>query len=630
MNISELNLFTAVADMAESLGSLYRNNSYGKRDLLEYMDVNSWFGINATTKAREPVIMADDFERFRDRLTLWLSAYKKSGSIKIDLMLRHFSNQYPVTCRLYREFLIRTGKNGEPAAWKLLDYILSEIDREIIDYNEVGLNDLLKRADTEISLNCAKLFAEFLRTSVHKGEYLTEWLYHFEPRGKPEVINDAYTLNDFSIMAYCIYNKEMWAKLDLINKAAKSKTYASLWLFAALHFVCALRESDMIRLPAPALPYDRETVMKRILDGGFSIQEACTLVVELCTRLKLKPLKPSKTSARDNVPSLKLFVPESLKAPLGVIIALALAHRPEVKPGDKFILPNDNLSNARSFFGEDFVNALGKRRFSTRRCNKSYLQGIAANNQNDEMGKPKGYMLAALARSHKGGIGNLAKTTDIYLKDARFSGYSPEFIIREMFERGILSFIPAILLETYCGHDYVTLPIQTQTLLIGEIGLDAQQIEWMTAAAARALTKSRIAVNSILRDPSTIREGIGGILQNIAAGCAPSHHEECLCLMTAAGFSCRFPERGGCVGCGYEIYTKSAMHMLMKEYARLTKLKNETAAGNIWRYEKILEQAILPAVSEMIATVKLYCDDNNIAEYLDIVERGIEYAGHSL
>jgi hypothetical protein len=36
--------------------------------------------------------------------------------------------------------------------------------------------------------------------------------------------------------------------------------------------------------------------------------------------------------------------------------------------------------------------------------------------------KPKGYMLAALARSHKGSVGNLAKTTEIYLKDAQFSG----------------------------------------------------------------------------------------------------------------------------------------------------------------------------------------------------------------
>jgi hypothetical protein len=46
--------------------------------------------------------------------------------------------------------------------------------------------------------------------------------------------------------------------------------------------------------------------------------------------------------------------------------------------------------------------------------------------------QPKGYMLAALARSHKSGFGTLPETTDIYLKDAKFSGYRPEFIAREM------------------------------------------------------------------------------------------------------------------------------------------------------------------------------------------------------
>lgn len=56
-------------------------------------------------------------------------------------------------------------------------------------------------------------------------------------------------------------------------------------------------------------------------------------------------------------------------------------------------------------------------------------------------------MLAALARSHKGGIGTLPEITDLYLKDAAFSGYSPEFILMEMFERGILGFIPAMMLE---------------------------------------------------------------------------------------------------------------------------------------------------------------------------------------
>ncbi|OQB11621.1 MAG: hypothetical protein BWY15_02436 [Firmicutes bacterium ADurb.Bin193] len=235
-------------------------------------------------------------------------------------------------------------------------------------------------------------------------------------------------------------------------------------------------------------------------------------------------------------------------------------------------------------------------------------------------------MLAALARSHKGGIGSLAKETDVYLKDARFSGYSPEFIIREMFERGVFSFIPAILLEIYAAEEYKTLPVRSQTILIGEVGLAAHQIEWMTAAVDRALEKSKKAISSILRDPSNIRENIFITLQNIASGSAPSRQEEYLCLMTAAGFPCAFTDRDACLGCGYEIYTKAAIHTLMKEYTRLTRLKRSEKPTDAWRYEKILEQAVFPAISEMIGAVKILYQEANVSIFLDIVERGIEYA----
>jgi hypothetical protein len=342
-------------------------------------------------------------------------------------------------------------------------------------------------------------------------------------------------------------------------------------------------------------------------------------------RLKLKRLKPLKTLHHKKAPDLKLFVPESLKAPLGIMIAVSLAHHPELRPGDGFVTPSVDMRTIRKFFGDDFVKALGGRSFSPRRCNKSYLQGIDAVSD-DSPGRPKGYMLASLARSHKSGIGSLSEITEIYLKDAKFSGYTSEFIIREMFERGVFSFIPAVLLEIYDSKNFKALTVKNQTKLIGELGFSAYQTEWLVDSVERALIKSRTAVNGILQNP----HNIGEILQNIASGNAPGRQEDCLCLMTAAGFSCPYPDKASCIGCGYEIYTKTAMHTLMNEYVRLTKLKKTADKSEVWRYGKILEQAVLPAISEMIGAVKLYYNDADITEMLNIVERGIEYADGSL
>lgn len=44
----------------------------------------------------------------------------------------------------------------------------------------------------------------------------------------------------------------------------------------------------------------------------------------------------------------------------------------------------------------------------------------------------KGYMLAALARSHKGSYGSYAEMTATYLRDAKFSGLTPEFVMSEL------------------------------------------------------------------------------------------------------------------------------------------------------------------------------------------------------
>lgn len=613
------NLYVCAVGLAESLGSFYKGGSRDRIPILEFMDANSWFGVEYVMKGNTPWILERDIQKIIEPLTLWLSAFRKPGRDKIELMLKHFAPVYPETCRLYSRFISKRKLSDNPSAWKLLDFLLSEIEKDITLYDETGIELLINRIESGATRTVAKLFADFLSTAEHDGKPLSQWRYAFGSRENTMLINDAYSLEDFSVMAYCVFNEEMWARQGLLEKAVNNKVYADLWLFVALHFVCALRSGDMERIPAPALPYDGETVLAKITGGTFTKKEASSLVDELRIRLKAKAMKPSKTSAHEGVPDLKLFVPESLKSPIGTIMALVLAHHPEIRPGNGFVKPSDRLSSIRDFFGEHFLNALGNRRFSSRRCNKSYLQGIELAGT-DERGKPKGYMLAALARSHKNGIGRLAETTEIYLKDARFSGYSPKFIIRQMFERGVFSFIPAALLEIYVGAIYTKLPVAGQTKLIGELGLTACQIEGLAETAERAMIKSRNTVAGILNNPAAIKENVGAMLQNIASGAAPGKQDGFLCLMTAAGLNCPFPERGGCIGCGCEVLTKTTMYTLMREYTRLTARIKDSTGTDAQRYAKIIEQAVIPAVAEMLAAAKLLYLEGDVSGLLDIME----------
>jgi hypothetical protein len=96
--------------------------------------------------------------------------------------------------------------------------------------------------------------------------------------------------------------------------------------------------------------------------------------------------------------------------------------------------------------------------------------------------------------------------------------------------------------------------------------------------------------------------------------------------MTAAGFRCAFPNRDGCIGCGCEIYTKTAMHTLMREYARLSRARNDAGPSEARRCGRILERAVFPAITEMLAAAKLLYPEADIAGLLDIMEEGIHYA----
>ena len=618
-----INLYLFALELVRDNNSKYTDSREHRRKLREFLEDNDWFGLEPTVKNNtELIVYTDDAERIKPSLALWLSALEQPHGVKTILLLERFKYKFPVLCRLFAEFIKDRAIENTFAYWHLLDYLFSEMTKDIQEYSEAEVDQLAVRMGDDLPLNAARAFSDFLSWLSSGGNGITDWEYSFNQREQPGVNHTAYSMRQFSAVAYFVFNESIWEKQGLIAKAVGNRLYADLWVFAAFNVICALRVGDLKRLPAPRLPIARNEVHSLVLNGAFSAQDAFAVTSDFESRVKLLGLKPSKTAKHSNVPTLKLHVPESLREPLGMIIAIALAHHPEINPGDSFVVPSTNPKLTEMFFGKDLVSVIG--RFVPRRCNKAYLQGIDAIGGTDNApGKPKGYMLAALARSHKGGFGTLGQTTDIYLRDARFAGYSPEFIAKEMFERGVLSFIPSMLLEIYGGDRYKQLPVSVQTSLISRLGLSAQSIERIATATEWALERSREAICSIFRGIGGIRENAFVMLQNIASGNAPSRQDEWLCLMTAAGYPCPYPERACCLGCGNEIYTKSAMHTLMKEYIRINTLRTSATGDEQLRYTKILDTAIFPAVTEILTSAKSLYPESDNSELRFIVEKGL-------
>ncbi|MGL6201547.1 MAG: hypothetical protein ACRC3H_21730 [Lachnospiraceae bacterium] len=623
--------YDMVNRLAEEMDSLYTDRQPCRVRIYEFMELNEWFGIEdrapterdlITLRKKKWMIPEAKVQMLKDPIRLWLRAYLRTNKEKLLILLEYGNKTWPETSKNYGVFIEQTDMQDEPAAWQLLDFLLAVMEKELLFYPPEEIEGLVRRMSEELSISAASLFAGYLK-EIQRKKKEDGWVYKFTSRGNRNRKKlDAYPMKDFAVMAYCIFNKEVWKKQRLLEKACASDTYANLWAFLAMHFICALRGTDIVRIPMIKLPVHGEELREQIRSGIF--HKGGALAEELQVRVRYKAMRPNKTKSYDRVPEIKLFIPESLKEPIGIILALAASYCGDREPGSPFLRVSRDIVPIRNFFGAEFAGVLGGRRFSTRKANKSYLQGISLTAETKGQEHPKGYMLAALARSHKGGIGTLPEMTEVYLKDAEFTGYTPEFIAREMFERGIFGFIPYLLLKMYGGKEYAKLPVPAQTELIKTLGMRPAGIEGVIRMVETSMLKAEDSIKAVLSSKGSIAE----ILQQIATGAAVGKQKGCLCLMTAAGFTCREPGRKACMGCRFEIYTKSTMHLLVKEYVKLNSKQKSEKDG--WRYQMMLKKGVLPIMSEMLASIKGLYPEADMDVFAEIMEGGMNgYVGCS-
>lgn len=612
-------LYKAVYRIACETDSLYRDIRPCRDDLLDFMDANKWFG--QTVHGSGDSIWIPEMDKIEEPLRVWLSAYRKPVSEKTDILISSRRKAYPRTCFFLESYLKKSRQWGTESGLRMMDYLLSSLDREITEYTESDLGPVIEGARDYLGLSNTQLLFDFIMSMGDKGLVINHEYQAVSNRMKP-VNTEAYSLQDYAKMAYWIFNENSWKENHLLEKAAAYSKFADLWLYLSAYFICAWRITDIEKLPAPQLPYDGEAIRGMILEHRFSRNAARQLAQDWMMMAGYIMGTPSKTLSHSSIPDLKFFIPETLMEPVGIILAMALSHHGE---GSPCIVARASSADIKKFFGREFADIAGERRFMSRRANKAFLQGIEAS-AGSIPGKALGYMLAALARSHKGGIGTIAKTTEIYLKDENFTGYTPEFILREMFERGIFGFIPVLLLEKYAGKEFHRLEVHEQTEAVLELGLSPKEIEDLSALLAAGYDKAASVLHEILSTASDVKTEVAHALHLIAAGMAPSKQDNLFCVRTALGFECSKNDRSCCIGCGYEIYTKTALQLLVDAYLDLD-MRCASAEGlEKERYRGMILQGILPAMSQIISSIRTLSPDADEEQIALIMERGTRNA----
>ncbi|MBG0764967.1 MAG: hypothetical protein H0S78_08785 [Tissierellales bacterium] len=91
--------------------------------------------------------------------------------------------------------------------------------------------------------------------------------------------------------------------------------------------------------------------------------------------------------------------------------------------------------------------------------------------------------------------------------------------------------------------------------------------------------------------------------------------------MTAMKKFCPYQDRSSCIGCEYEISTKSTVFLIISEYNRLLALYNKTSDERLKnKYKTLIKETVLPTIDELFQCVKEQYGDDALESLEKIVK----------
>ena len=573
-------------------------------ELAAFFADNDWFGVTVQWKDKNmyvnPAEFADIMPAIKRHFDMVFLSEDKQRERLEEMLVEKDNNTFEKLKKFYETFDI-----PDETRLQLDEFIFRYLKVDVCFITDVELKELVDVVCEDIPKYVGDAFTMFLAwvKEHYRVCYVND--YMLIKRINREDENGAYEQEDYLQLLYYLYCPSYIDDRHMYQKAAQSKNYADTWLYLALHFICAMRDTDLVRIPHPRLEREPEDILKDIKKGTFTDKEAVKVIYSIIYPLRNSPLKPNKTKRYSSVPYIKFDVPKSCEAHIGMLFAIAEAHRiiagvPDSEPLIRVIKSYREISkNMGDEIGMLFIES----DFKARRMNKAYMQSIFeltdTVSQNSDEFSTKGYMMAAFARSHKGSFGEFAHTTYRYLKDANMSGLTPEFVAKELFERGVLSFIPSMLLKMITGGGYNRLTVQNQTRLIEELGMSPGEIETAVKVSDNAFRKSAETAADIYRN--TDRETVINALHRMGNGEAVSKMSECGCLYSAFGKLCPYDDNHNCMNCDYEISSKSTIFLMASEFNRLNGLyKSAESLNEKEKCESMIVNIVMPAMNEML------------------------------
>ena len=308
-----------VKDILEkSLAELNADTSESREVISQFLLDNAWFGIKVDMTNLS--ISESDAQLLTDKIKAFLS-----GPVGLTGLQPIFKQKFPMTFELFQDFS-KEKKLSRSSRFYLQDFLAYDLTKDLFLYSDSEIEWLVQEATEVLSKSYGEELNNFIRWMMTKG--ITHYRKSFEmtARYTLEDKNGAYELDDYLELMYYLFNDSYIKKQDMLYQAASSKNYADTWLYLSLHFICALRTTDLERLGHPELPREPKGVLEAVQNGTWSSSEARRTLLSITTRLTFLNVRPNKTKRASNISQLKFHVPESCQDLIGTLLAICESH----------------------------------------------------------------------------------------------------------------------------------------------------------------------------------------------------------------------------------------------------------------------------------------------------------------
>ena len=570
---------------------------------IDFLEENNYFGLQTIEADTIFLISSDRVGFFIAKEDIPFLDYKSKtffddfGVSEHEKTIRILSEATgrPNTKKYVQEYLNFISDKGNIYTPSLTDFI--RIVFELPDILSVEDDDIIDAIGSASTRKAKELLTDFF-SYVSNHEDVTFHRVDFKRAETASVA--AYSYKDFVILAKALFNEAYDKSHGLTAHALENSNYAEMWMFLACHYVCGWRASDICsRWVYPnltnndnAFGINTNTLKEDILAGRIADSVYDSVSLYVIRRIEMSynvPQKTGKGKLRSEIlPELRIF--------FGKLTLIAEYHH--LRTGEGYMkgyrtARYRNWVTCREFFGEDVYAVTGRHAISSRRLNKSYLQGMERTARDSGNTTLVSHIIASYARSHAD-----IDTTVVYLKDHGLTGESAGIILFMMMQRGVFGVSLYHALLAAFPDAFGQLSAKEQTQLMEKVPLSAFELE--TAGSVFAAAEEMAA--ELSQGKADMPTMVLKTMLAIGQGWGKAKDEGVYCKRKALGLCCDHPLYESCLAnlCPHFVFTSEGVPALIRV------IRNYAEKAHVTRnrkYESALQKCIIPAFQEVINTV---------------------------